>query len=195
MDQPVCVRWRTDTEHALTPCAAGQKPKEEQHQLPPVEDVPQDGRSPQAKLSGSHTGAHRTLYTICIPTARRDVRGASAHIGRVVLSAITTLGRRLGEVDTVVYMQFMKRWNFPHDIHIAVMVADNPPGHIARHWATSGLSARCALPFAVPSCATCERLVPGERFCMFLHLVSHYFQDAYTDALCLPPPTEQSDRP
>ena len=79
---------------------ARQGPEEEHYQLPPVENVPQDHRPSQAKLSNVSVAAHATLYTICIPTARRDGRCASAHAGGV-LSAITTLGRRSGEVGTV----------------------------------------------------------------------------------------------
>lgn len=71
MDQPVCHSHGLDMEHALTPHTARQEPEEEQHQLPPVEDVPQDHRPSQAKLGGSRIAAHRTLYTTCIPTARR----------------------------------------------------------------------------------------------------------------------------
>jgi hypothetical protein len=48
------------------------------------------------------------LYTTCIPTARRDRQCASARAGGV-LSAITTLGRRSGEVGTVVYTQYKRR--------------------------------------------------------------------------------------
>lgn len=97
-----------DLAHALTPHPARHQPEEEHHQLPPVEDVPQDHRPSQAKLSRSRVAAHPTLYTTCIPTARRDGQCASAHAGGV-LSAITTLGRRSGEVDTVVYMQYKRR--------------------------------------------------------------------------------------
>jgi hypothetical protein len=52
--------------------AARQGPEEEHHQLPPVENVPQDHRPSQTQLGGISVAAHAALYTICIPMARRD---------------------------------------------------------------------------------------------------------------------------
>lgn len=101
MDQPVRVGHRLrSTPSICSHHTARQGPEEEHYQLPPVENVPQDHRPSQAQLSKISVAAHATLYTICIPTARRDGRCASAHAGGV-LSAITTLGRRSGEVGTV----------------------------------------------------------------------------------------------
>lgn len=101
MDQPVRVGHRLrSTPSICSHHTARQGPEEEHYQLPPVENVPQDHRPSQAQLSRISVAAHATLYTICIPTARRDGRCASAHAGGV-LSAITTLGRRSGEVGTV----------------------------------------------------------------------------------------------
>jgi hypothetical protein len=99
MDQPVRVGI-DPTPSVCSHHTARQGPEEEHYQLPPVENVPQDHRPSQAQLSKISVAAHATLYTICIPTARRDGRCASAHAGGV-LSAITTLGRRSGEVGTV----------------------------------------------------------------------------------------------
>lgn len=81
---------------------ARQGPEEEHHQLPPFENVPQDHRPSQAQLGGISVAAHAALYTICIPTVRHgETHDAPARNAGGVLSAITTLGRRSGEVGTV----------------------------------------------------------------------------------------------
>jgi hypothetical protein len=59
----------------LTHFPAGQKPEEEQHQLPPLENVPQDRGASQAELDTTTTLL--SLCTLCIPMQRQTYEIAS----------------------------------------------------------------------------------------------------------------------
>lgn len=176
MDQPVRVGHRLrSTPSICSHHTARQGPEEEHYQLPPVENVPQDHRPSQAQLSKISVAAHATLYTICIPTARRDGRCASAHAGGV-LSAITTLGRRSGEVGTVYICNLRdgdKSTNHSHLCAVEKLEDQRLPFLATTPWKLEGVPVSLRSHNVSNNATMCDVLTRCSRPSHHLRLVHH----------------------
>jgi hypothetical protein len=125
MDQPVCPGSSVDTKHALTLSSATATPRRTTSTTTCRECTPRSlvlTSETKRKLYRGASNSVHYLYTHGTATCARCQR---AH-RRGLISAIKTLGRRSGEVDTVVYMQYKKRWNLPYYTHFCIQGRKQP---------------------------------------------------------------------